>query len=290
MLEGELPSTPTNKFVVGGDDMGLSFQILGSSSAGNCALLCSASCRVLIDAGFSARKIATLLEATGLKLADLDAVFITHEHNDHVQGLAGLARQKGIRFFANRGTAESINGEVGCTARWQLFETGTTFAFSDLRVTSFSIPHDATDPVGFVFSCESGKEPLSPPLKLAWVTDLGYIPQLVAARVKEVHLLVLEANYDKEMLERDEKRPWSLKQRIKSRHGHLSNEAAAAFVQTQQDARWRKVFLAHLSRECNEVELVRRQFELPGMLPRGCQVTVVDPRGGPLPQCPLTIS
>lgn len=268
--------------------MGLSFQILGSSSAGNCALLCTASCNVLIDAGFSARKIASLLEASHLKLGDLDAVFITHEHGDHVQGLAGLARQEGIRFFANRGTAAAINGEVGGTARWQLFETGSTFAFSDLTVTSFSIPHDATDPVGFVFACGSGEDLFSPRLQLAWVTDLGYIPQLVAERVKEVQVLVLEANYDAEMLDRDEKRPWSLKQRIKSRHGHLSNEAAASFVRKQPNARWRKVFLAHLSRECNDAELVRQQFDLPGTLPRGCQITVVDPVGGPLPLCPVT--
>lgn len=270
--------------------MAVTLTILGSSSSGNAALLTTPRCRVLIDAGFSGRKLGELLEATGTRLEDIDAVFLTHEHNDHCAGVSGLSKLPKLRFFSNHGTAASLKGCLKREVKWQVFETGSTFTFADLEVTSFSIPHDSTEPVGFLFSHGGGDDLFSPSRRLAWVTDLGYVPNLVRERVKAADVLVLEANHDLEMLDRDTKRPHSVKQRIRGRHGHLSNEAAATFVKeaTKQDnVRWSEILLAHLSRDCNEVERVEAAFGDPLARPRNTRIRVLDPTAGPM--VPITV-
>lgn len=238
----------------------MELHILGSSSNGNCAVLQTAQCRVLIDAGFSGKRIAEMLADIGLSIKDIDAVFITHEHSDHIAGIRGLAQHEHIAFFANRDTANFIQQKQMRSIRWNTFATGSHFKFRDLEITSFSVPHDASDPVGFLF--ESGEDTLfSPRRTLAWCTDLGYVPRAVAESIRNADLLVIESNHDIDLLEQDSKRPWAVKQRIRGRHGHLSNQATFDLLTSTQSPRWRQIFLGHLSQDCNDVALLRKLFE-----------------------------
>jgi phosphoribosyl 1,2-cyclic phosphodiesterase len=159
-----------------------------------------------------------------------------------------------------------------------VFQTGTDFDFRDLRVRSFALPHDAYDPVGFSFHWGEEGDLFSPPHSLAWVTDLGYVPEHVRQHIRQVQTLVIEANYDEALLEKDERRPWSTKQRIRGRHGHLSNEATLEVIRDLcETGRLEKVYLAHLSKDCNKVELVQETFSsLKGSLP----IDVIDPEYG----------
>jgi len=264
--------------------MSSDFQILGSSSSGNCALLRTGNTKILIDAGFSAKRIGLLLEGLGESLDSIDAVFLTHEHSDHAQGIRGLARRANLPVFANRDTAEAIQTKLSKRPNWQLFETGTTFQFRDIEVRSFSLPHDAYDPVGFTFHWGEEYDLLTPRQSLAWVTDLGYVPEHVHSHISEVNILVIEANYDETLLERDEKRPWPTKQRIRGRHGHLSNDAAYEVLsRLNGNASLREVYLAHLSRDCNDVNLLRRKFAELTQGSRTFCLNIVDPTSGIVP-------
>lgn len=262
--------------------MSFNFRILGSSSSGNCALLQTAHTKVLVDAGFSAKRIGQMLENVGESIDSIDAIFLTHEHSDHAQGLRGLAKRADLPVFANRDTADAVQ-EKYCRKRvnWQHFQTGTTFSFRDLKVRSYRLPHDAYDPVGFTFTWGEDGDLFSPPGSLAWITDLGYIPAHVLEHIREVQTLVIEANYDEELLDRDERRPWSIKQRIRGRHGHLSNAATfEALAEILPRSQLQKVYLAHLSKDCNNVALVREKF---APLGDNLCVEVVDPEIGTPP-------
>jgi phosphoribosyl 1,2-cyclic phosphodiesterase len=259
--------------------MSVSFRILGSSSGGNCALLQTAHTKVLLDAGFSARRIGQMLEHAGESIDSIDAIFLTHEHGDHAQGLRGLAKRADLPVYANRDTADAVQAKY-CRKRvnWQHFQTGTTFPYRDLRVRSLQLPHDAYDPVGFVFSWGEEGDLFTPPGSLAWIIDLGYVPAHIREHIRQVETLVIEANYDEDLLERDERRPWSTKQRIRGRHGHLSNAATyEALHEILPESRLKKVYLAHLSKDCNSVALVQEKFAEFG--DRLC-VEVVDPEIG----------
>lgn len=235
------------------------FQILGSSSLGNCALLRTSESKILIDAGFSGKRIQALLEANGESLDQIHAVFLTHEHSDHAQGIRGLSRRPDLPIFANRDTADAVQAKLSKRPNWQVFETGTTFHFRDIEIRSFALPHDAYDPVGYAFRWRD--ETQGAPQSLAWVTDLGYIPAHVHEQMRSVQTLVIEANYDETLLEKDTKRPWSTKQRIRGRHGHLSNNAAYEALQRMNgSSELENVYLAHLSKDCNSLECVKHRF------------------------------
>ncbi len=237
------------------------FKILGSSSSGNCAFLQTEQTLILIDAGFSAKRIAAMLELHGKKVEKIDAVFLTHEHSDHSLGIRGLARFTSLPIFANRDTADAVQSKLKKQPNWQIFQTGTSFSFQDIEIRSFSLPHDAYDPVGFTFRWGEEDDLIYPRQSLAWITDLGYVPTHVQEQMREVETLVIEANYDEDLLEKDTKRPWATKQRIRGRHGHLSNDAALKVINSiNRSSTLREIYLAHLSPDCNTVDKVKQTF------------------------------
>ncbi len=232
------------------------FCILGSGSSGNSALIVTEGSRILLDAGFSARKLAALLLPLGESIERIDAVFVTHEHGDHSSGIESLKRYPHLKFFANAATARAIQKTLTWSPEWKIFATGSLFQFRDLDIESFSIPHDAQDPVGFRFTSGIDSDLFSPRRTLAWVTDLGHAPQVVRDRIRESDVVVVEANHCHRMLEADPKRSWNLKRRIGGRHGHLSNERMSELLSSVASPRWRRVYLAHMSRDCNSRDAV----------------------------------
>ena len=242
--------------------------ILGSGSGGNCAYLETEETRLLIDAGFSPRQIRLRLAQIGRSPETLHGILVTHEHSDHIVGLAGLAGRLGLPVYCNRATAEEIVRYHEMPFDFRLFTTGATFEVGDVVVESFSLPHDAQDPVGFVLRTPAGN--------VAFATDLGHFTRLVRERVRRARVLVLETNHDVRMLQECPHRPWSLKQRILSRHGHLSNEAAADGFEQVVSEEMQHLYLAHLSRDCNRPELaleaIQKRIERVGA--RHVQVTV----------------
>ncbi len=328
--------------------------VLASGSKGNSTVIASSSTRVLVDAGLSCRELLRRMAVAGEDPAELDAILITHEHQDHVAGLAVLARRLGIPVFVTEPThrawvrmltprttmtyakwldhiqrekearaaamagdegydlaaerasiahisaeAASLdsalnrsrkiyagtepeaegavnlagaveNSEGSCDPEEnqaeapgrvvaqkadpaylpavEYFHAGKSFSIGDIDITPFTIPHDAADPCGFVFETEG--------IRMAIATDLGYMPPNVKAALKRIDVLLLESNHDLEML-RDGPYPWSVKQRVLSRVGHLSNEATASFLEKDYDGGAVWIVLGHLSEANNAPELAR---------------------------------
>lgn len=221
----------------------LRITILGSGSSGNCAVVATEHSTVLIDAGLSAKQICLRLEACGFNPAMIDGILLTHEHGDHTQGLEIVSRKYDIPIYATPLTRECVEDKFRHTPRWKLMQTGSPFELKDLRIECFPVPHDAADPVGFAI--QDGES------KLGFLSDVGHTNHLIKDRLQGCHTLFLEANYDTHLLEVDTKRPWSTKQRISSRHGHLSNEQAAELVAAVAHQDLHQVVLGHLSEDCN---------------------------------------
>ena len=255
--------------------MGMRLCILGSGSAGNCALLTTDRARILVDAGFSARKTKMLLQGIGESLERIDAVFLTHEHGDHVAGIDGLKKYPHIKIFANAATRRAVQEGLEHTPDWQIFETGSRFRFLDLEVESFAVPHDAHEPVGFRFSCGHEEDLFSPRQSVAWLTDMGHAPTGIGERIRECDVVVVESNHCPKMLEADHRRSWTTKQRISGRHGHLSNESARALLSSVSNPRWKRIYLTHLSRDCNSLEAVEAAFAGVRELFR-CELSIVQ--------------
>jgi phosphoribosyl 1,2-cyclic phosphodiesterase len=279
------------------------FTVLASGSKGNASVVTGGQTRILVDAGLSCRELFRRMKLAGEDPAALDAIIVTHEHSDHVSGLAVTARKLGIPVYFTEGThrawmrwltprrqmtyaqwlelrqkqmaerqaetqaeegepdPEEVSQEAAaeCDAAdpkkdptWlpavEYFAAGEGFRIGDIAVSPFTIPHDAADPVGFVFEAEG--------VRMAVATDLGYMPPNVKAQLKALHLLMLESNHDLEML-RDGPYPWSVKQRVLSRVGHLSNDAASGFLEQEYDGQAAYVILGHLSESNNLPELAR---------------------------------
>lgn len=289
--------------------------VLASGSRGNSTVVSSTRTRILVDAGVSCRELFKRMLAAGEDPRTLDAILVTHEHQDHVQGLAVTARKLGIPVYFTESThrawirwitprkrmtyadwlaerkqqaaaqaAAPVNPEAASPVNPDMeereafeeeqetlcsdetkgkadpatlpgveyFSAGQAFSVGDIAVTPFTIPHDAADPVGFVFEAEG--------VRIGLATDLGYIPSHAAMRLRRCDVLMLESNHDLDML-RDGPYPWSVKQRVMSRVGHLSNHAAAEFLENGYDGQAAYVILAHLSESNNLPELARISAE-----------------------------
>lgn len=241
--------------------MDLQVCVLGSGSSGNAIYIASGSIRVLIDAGLSAKQIALRLEQIGVVPEEIDGICVSHEHTDHVAGLRILQKRHGIPIYANAGTMSGIRRQPKSDEiSVRIFETGSPFEIGDLTIDPFSVPHDAYDPVGFRIHAHTGC--------VGVATDLGMSTALVREKLKGCRAIVLEANHDDDLL-REAPRPWPLKQRIRSRQGHLSNIDAARLITESATDALEHVFLAHLSSDCNTPETALRtvasQLRLDGL-------------------------
>jgi phosphoribosyl 1,2-cyclic phosphodiesterase len=240
---------------------------LGSGSSGNATLVRDGTTAFLVDAGLSAKQLTLRLAACGVSPDQLAGILITHEHGDHTSSLRVLLGKHATPVFCNPMTARALQDGGLRHANWRLFQTGSAFSLGDFSVRAFSVPHDAADPVGFRISSQDGC--------FGILTDLGYATQMVFEALKGVKALLIETNHDEDLLQRDTKRPWSVKQRISSRHGHLSN-AAAARVLAELDAPLQQVILGHLSRDCNSPQLALDCVNL-AMTGRGSAICCANP-------------
>jgi phosphoribosyl 1,2-cyclic phosphodiesterase len=247
--------------------MCVSVSVLGSGSRGNCALVSSTSTRILVDAGLSGRETFKRLRGLGERTEDISAILITHEHSDHVAGLERLASKLNVPVYLTEGTHHAWNRVVRDTVhktvnkddakapnlpKSEHFFAGRSFRIGDIEISPFTIPHDAADPVGFTFRAEG--------IKIGFATDLGYMPVSVRNHLRGSTVLLIESNHDVERL-RFGPYPWSVKQRVMSRVGHLSNEALAEFFSNDYDGVAEYVILAHLSEQNNHPEIARASAE-----------------------------
>lgn len=221
--------------------------ILASGSTGNAALVRSEGATILVDAGLSAKQLRERLALCNVTPEEIEGILITHEHGDHVKGIPQWCKQYKTPLYCNRHTATLLRSKVLGHEEWKIFETGSSFSLGTLSVETFAIPHDAVDPVGFVVREKKQS--------FGFLTDLGYATRLVLETLQHVDGLLLEANYDEQLLAQDTKRPWAIKQRISSRHGHLSNGAAAQVLEHLLHEQLSHVVLGHLSADCNKEEL-----------------------------------
>ena len=233
--------------------------ILASGSSGNATLLETSRTRLLVDAGLSKRETLRRLASLGLRIAKLDGLLVTHEHTDHVNGLAQLAAHWRAPVFLTEGTHTELErilpeGAGKKLDRVEYISAGQHFQIGEIEVSAFRIPHDAADPVGYSFRANGAK--------VAVVTDLGYLPALVRHHLRETDCLILESNHDLEMLKVGPY-PWYVKQRVMSRTGHLSNHTVSEFLADAEgfDSRARYLVLAHLSENNNTPDVARISAE-----------------------------
>ena len=233
----------------------LSLISLGSGSSGNSALVYTEKTFVLVDAGISAKQLRIRLNDVDVDPDQLDGILITHEHGDHTRGLEVFCRKLDIPIYCNAVTRESLSSNVSSAETWRIIECGDSFSIGDILINGFPVMHDAVDPMGFIFQ-KNGR-------KLGFVSDVGHVTEIMKSILSEVETIFIEANYDETMLQNDERRPWSLKQRIASRHGHLSNKQAAELIGSiAGGGKLERVVLAHLSEDCNSPEIAKAEIIL----------------------------
>jgi phosphoribosyl 1,2-cyclic phosphodiesterase len=240
------------------------FTVLGSGSSGNAVLISSEKTNVLVDAGLSAREVLRRLAIVGVDPAELDGIVITHEHSDHIGGLRNLLSAVGCQVYITSETREAYywtrktngNGESETVKRQEALNDRTTaidsnqeFCIGDIDFEPFTVPHDAVDNFGFVAKYGG--------VRLAALTDFGHVSQLIREKLRDCDAIFIESNHSRDMLQACRVYSWSLKQRIASRRGHLSNEDLAEWLQHDFDGTARHIVLAHLSQRANEPHLAR---------------------------------
>ena len=247
--------------------MPVTVSVLGSGSRGNATFIKTDRVRLLIDAGLGRKEIASRLTALGEDPDGIDAVLVTHEHNDHSAGLKGLVKEMRIEAYLTWGTIRGLGAEEyelnGSTI--VPITGGNAFTVGDAEITPFRVPHDAMEPVAFTVLCGG--------IRITQLTDIGHLPDSVAEHLRGSHVLILESNHDLEML-RVGPYPWSLKQRLMGRYGHLSNTAVARFLREQYDGGASHLVLAHLSARNNHPELARQEA-LKALAGRGRRTTLI---------------
>lgn len=224
------------------------FCSLYSGSSGNCLYISDGNTKLLIDAGVSAKKVVEALHSIGEKPSELSAILVSHEHSDHTRGVGIISRKFNIPIYANESTWGMMEKEVGPVnvENRLYFSTGMEFELGNISVKTFSIPHDASDPVGFNFFV-SGR-------KITTATDIGHITKSLLNNLYMSDLILLESNHDIEMLKVGPY-PWNLKKRILGDMGHLSNEMAGKVVAHLAENGTKRFLLGHLSKENNFPEL-----------------------------------
>ncbi len=222
--------------------------ILGSGSGGNCTLVATERARVLVDAGLSRRETFRRLKSIGEPAEAIDAILVSHEHTDHVAGIAVLASSLECPVYLTALTRNALSIEPDKLPAFEFFQPGHCFTVGDIGVEAFTIPHDAADPVAFCLNAEG--------LRIGICTDLGYVPDSVKVHLAGCDFLVLESNHDLDMLKVGPY-PWSVKQRVMSRTGHLSNNAVSDFLLQDYDGKAHTLVLAHLSENNNHPEIAR---------------------------------
>jgi len=226
--------------------MQINFCTIASGSSGNSVFASTPNTKILIDAGLSGKAIEGGLRANGINCADIDALFITHEHSDHIRGIGILSRRYDLPVYATAGTWEYLKGPRGigkiADKNKMLITPDTPIIMDDMEITPFDIPHDAAQPVGYTI--KSGK------YKIAVATDLGHASDDVARNICDSDIILIESNHDIAMLENGPY-PAHLKRRILSNMGHLSNVACGQFLADIFSSKTKHIFLGHLSQENN---------------------------------------
>jgi phosphoribosyl 1,2-cyclic phosphodiesterase len=230
----------------------LKISVLSSGSAGNSTYIETDSHKILLDAGLSEKKLSARLASIGREAKDLDAVFVTHEHSDHVKGIGPLVRKYNIPLYTTEGTLRKIGSRIGRIPSWAPIRSEEPVAIGDMLVEPYATPHDAEESVAFVIRCGN--------IKIGHATDLGTVTPFVLDKLKKSTALLVEANHDINMLEVGPY-PWPLKQRIKSAVGHLSNEACGELLASANHEGLRLVVLMHLSETNNLKELANLTAE-----------------------------
>ncbi len=225
--------------------------VLGSGSKGNATLVEAGRTRILIDNGFSGKELLARLRLAGIDPASLNAVLITHEHNDHIGGVGVLARRLNLPVYANVPTHRAAEAKVKQIPQRREFNTGEPFSFGDLHIHAFSVGHDTADPVGFILS--DGLH------SFGYCTDTGCITRLIRHNLSCCQALVLEANHDVAML-RAGPYPLALQQRVLSVQGHLANTDALQLAAELAAGQLRQLVLGHLSEVNNHPELLLREI------------------------------
>lgn len=230
----------------------MKLSLLASGSKGNAVYLESGATRLLIDAGLSAIELTRRLGVIGVDPASLNAILISHDHSDHTRGAGILARKLKLPLLLSQPTRQTAAAVLKKCDMIE-FESGSSFTYRDLQIDPFPVTHDAADPVGFVIESSEGR--------IGFATDFGIVTRLVTEKLKACRLLVIEANHDEEML-MNGPYPWHLKQRIKSRHGHISNSESMVLLDELLHEGLEGVFLAHLSETNNDPQLPKSAAEV----------------------------
>ncbi|MCF8127087.1 MAG: MBL fold metallo-hydrolase [Deltaproteobacteria bacterium] len=224
----------------------MKFSILSSGSRGNSCYLETGSARILVDAGLSGIEIERRLGAVGILPQSLDAIFVTHEHTDHIKGVGVLARRYGLPVYANSETLKYAQKALGKLPEVISFQTGETLNIKNLSVETFTKCHDAADPIGLVFRNNG--------IKIGLVTDMGRSTRLAEDRLRSCNALIMEFNYDPAMLS-EGPYPLDLKRRINSAEGHLSNQQAGELLEALSHRDLKHLVLAHLSETNNQPKI-----------------------------------